>query len=221
MTTLTAIIPVYNERLALVSTLAEWVPALTGVGAEILVIDDGSTDGAFDVATGFGNVSVLRHAVNRGYGAALKTGLAAATGELILTIDADGTYPASSFPAMWAERQADMVIGARSSEPDRLKAVAKSLIFAFAGLVAGARIPDLNTGLRLVRLDLARQWASSLPDGFSATTTLTMAALIEHRTIVWVPIDYRRRIGPSKFHPIKDTFRLTRQVVRSRSLFRR
>jgi len=221
MTTLTAIIPVYNERQALASTLAEWVPALTEVGAEILVIDDGSTDGAFDGAIGFGNVTVLRHATNRGYGAALKTGLAAATGELILTLDADGTYPASSFPPMWAARDAHMVIGARSSEPDRLKAVVKSLVFALAGLVAGTRIPDLNTGLRLVRSDLARQWASSLPDGFSATTTMTMAALLERRTIVWVPIDYRRRIGPSKFHPIKDTLRLTRQVIRSRSLFRR
>jgi len=221
MTTLTAIIPVYNERLALAATLAEWIPVLNDVHAEILVIDDGSTDGAFDTASGFVGFKVLRHDYNRGYGAALKTGLAAATGELILTLDADGTYPASSFPAMWAARHADMVIGARASEPDRLKAFAKSLVFAFAGLVAGSRIPDLNTGLRLVRRDLARQWAGSLPDGFSATTTMTMAALIERRSIAWVPIDYRRRIGPSKFHPITDTLRLTRQVIRSRSLFRR
>jgi len=220
MPPLTAIIPVFNERHALAATLSEWLPVLRQVDSEIIIIDDGSTDGTLDSIAAFDGLRVISHGHNRGYGAAFKTALGHSTSDLIITLDADGTYPAAAFAEMWRARHADTVIGARRTEPDLLKRVAKNVVFAFAGLVANNQIPDLNTGLRIVRTDLARRWAPSLPDGFSATTTMTMAALLERRTIAWVPIDYRPRIGPSKFHPLKDTLRLTRQIVRSRSLFR-
>lgn len=218
--TLSVIIPVFNERAALRPTLDEWLPVLANVDAQVIVVDDGSVDGTAEALTPQDGVLLVSHDRNRGYGAAIKSGLLHATGELVLMVDADGTYPASAFVPLWRHRAADMVIGARRREPDPLKALVKRAIFIAAGLVAGAAIPDLNTGLRLVKRSLLLRWQDALPDGFSTTTTLTMAALLERRSVVWVPIDYRPRIGRSKFHPLRDTSRLMRQVLVSRHRFR-
>ncbi len=215
---LSVIIPAYDDALGLAVTLAEWVPVVRAVGAEVIVVDDGSRDGTAAVAHAAG-VRVVAHAANRGYGAAVKTGLGVARGESVLLVDADGSYPAASFEAMWAARAHDTVIGARTSEPDWLKRGPKAVLFAFAGWVAGARVPDLNTGLRLVRTELLRGWSGALPERFSATTTMTMAALLEGRSVAWVETAYRPRVGRSKFHPIADTWRLMRQILRSREHF--
>lgn len=228
---LTVVIPVFDEEAALVATLDEWLLALDrllprGAGAsyEVILVDDGSRDGtpALLAAYAKDDIRVACHAHNLGYGRALKTALALARAPWILTVDADGTYPADALPALWHLREhADMVIGARRHEPDPLKSIVKRALFELAARLAGRPVPDLNTGLRLVRRDLLHAWQDALPDGFSATTTMTMAGLVEGHRVAWVETDYRRRLGRSKFHPIHDTARLTRQIVRTWLRFRR
>jgi len=234
---LTLVIPVFEEEAAVAATLDEWLAALdhlfaTPASYEVLLVDDGSRDGTPAILAHYaagahgpaakGDIRVVRHAQNAGYGRALKSALALARAPWILTVDADGTYPAAALPALWALRvDHDMVIGARRHEPDPLKSAVKRTLFALAAALAARPVPDLNTGLRLVRRDLLRGWQPDLPDGFSATTTMTMAALVSGLRVAWVETDYRRRLGRSKFHPIRDTARLTRQIVRTWLRFRR
>jgi glycosyltransferase involved in cell wall biosynthesis len=166
---------------------------------------------------------VIQHRSNRGYGAALKTGIAAATYDIIAIIDADGTYPAKCLPELLAELEyADMVVGARTGRNVHiplLRRPAKWVLKHLANYVTHARIPDLNSGLRVFRRDVVMQYFSILPDQFSWTTTITLAMHCDKYAIVYIPIDYHKRQGRSKIVPW-DAGSFAILILRTAMLFR-
>ena len=218
------IIPALNEELAIKSVITEVGQLLRqhDITTEIIVIDDGSTDDTARAAHAAG-ARVLQHRSNRGYGAALKTGIAAASYEAIAIIDADATYPASYLPKLIAELEhSDMVVGARTGRNVNLPLVrrpAKWVLKHLANYVTNARIPDLNSGLRVFRRDIAMQYFPILPNYFSFTTTITLAMLCDNYAVIYVPIDYRKRQGRSKIVPW-DAGSFAILILRMAMLFR-
>lgn len=200
------IIPAFNEAAHIASQvrMVRNVMLATGWRFEIIVVDDGSTDGTGQCAAAEG-VRVLRHRRNRGYGAALKRGIAAASREWILIMDGDGTYPSAAIPALLAAAAGnDMVVGARTGETVRIpltRRPAKWFLGRLASYLAGQELPDLNSGLRLIRKDLLEQYLDLLPAGFSFTTTITLAAACNDHQVQYIPIDYHARLGVSKIRP--------------------
>lgn len=214
MQPITLIVPVYNERAScgrLVARLGRLLERLAP-DSEVVLVDDGSTDGSGEelerTLPADAAVRLVRHTRNRGYGAALKTGLEQARHEWIAIADADGTYPLGALPALLEaiDGGARMAVGAR--RPADLPAVrrpAKAFLNAFASYLAGRKIPDLNSGLRVFRRQDAVRLGALLPDGFSFTSTLTMALAGAGHPITFVPIRYGRRVGQSKIRPVRDT----------------
>lgn len=213
------IVPAYNEAGHVASQVerirrklraSEWQ-------FEIIVVDDGSDDETAEAAARTG-VRVLRHPENRGYGAALKRGIDSAEFDWILIIDADGTYPVEAVPEMLARADArDMVVGARTGSDVSVplsRRPAKWLLRHLASYLAGRRLPDLNSGLRLMRRSLVERYRHLLPDGFSFTTTITLAATCNGHPVEYVPIDYHPRLGESKLRA-RHAFDFTLLIVRT------
>jgi glycosyltransferase involved in cell wall biosynthesis len=218
------IIPAFNEERGVGPVIQELknVFQKSGVCVEILVVDDGSTDDTAAVAAAAG-ARVVRHRSNRGYGAALKTGITLATHDIIAITDADGTYPSDVLPAMLKELgYADMVVGARigrSVHVPWIRRPAKWMLKKLANYVTNAHIPDLNSGLRAFRRDIAMQYFPILPDQFSFTTTITLAMHCDKYAVAHVPIDYRQRTGHSKIVPW-DAGSFAILILRTAMLFR-
>ncbi len=229
---LTVLLPTYNEELAIEPVLDEIVAALSGqsIRYEILVVDDASTDATAELAERYAadcwqcRVRVIRCPENRGAGAARKVGIRAAQGELVVMLDADGTYPAECIPELLKHFPAyDQVNGARTSEQGTLpwlRVPAKWFIRKLACYLTGQSIPDLNTGLKAFKRQAMLPWLWVVPDGFSCVTTMTLAFLTNGYTVKYVPIPYRARIGRSKFHPVKDTAAYLSTVLRMVLYFR-
>jgi glycosyltransferase involved in cell wall biosynthesis len=218
------IIPAFNEETSIQAVVSEIGELLrqNNISGEIIVVDDGSTDDTARAAHRAGG-RVLQHRSNRGYGAALKTGIAAASYDAIAIIDADGTYPARYLPELLAELgHADMVVGARTGQNVHLPLVrrpAKWILKHLANYVTNARIPDLNSGLRVFRRDIAMQYFPILPNFFSFTTTITLAMLCDNYAVIYIPIDYRKRQGRSKIVPW-DAGSFAILILRMAMLFR-
>jgi glycosyltransferase involved in cell wall biosynthesis len=200
------VIPAYNEELAVSQTIHEIQDTFenTDIIPEIIIVDDGSKDQTARKAKMAG-ARVIQHRSNRGYGASLKTGIIAASNDTIVITDADGTYPAQYLPEMLAELEhADMVVGSRTGADVNIPLVrkpAKWFLRVMANYVANTNIPDLNSGLRVFRRDVAMQYFAILSDQFSFTTTITLAVLCDKYAISYLPIDYRERKGKSKIMP--------------------
>jgi glycosyltransferase involved in cell wall biosynthesis len=200
------ILPVFNEEAAVAREIHEIRRVLQAedIVHEVLIVDDGSTDASAARAVAAG-ATVLGHVENRGYGAAIKTGMAAARYDTIVITDADGTYPASEIPALLAHLEsADMAVGARTGADVHIPLVrrpAKWVLNWVAARAAGRRIPDLNSGLRAFRRECAQQYVNILSNQFSFTSTITLAFLADDYRVVYHPIDYRRRVGTSKIRP--------------------
>lgn len=229
---LTILLPAYNEEQAIVRVLAEVAEALAEIDspAEILVVDDASTDRTAAMAEQFATdcwqcpVRVVRCPENRGAGAARKVGVREARGEIVVMLDADGSYPAESIRELVSHFPAyDQVNGARTSEQGTLpwlRRPAKWFIRMLACYLTGCRIPDLNTGLKAFKRDAMLPWLWVVPNGFSCVTTMTLAFLTNGYAVKYVDVPYRPRIGKSKFHPIKDTWAYLATVLRMVLYFR-
>jgi glycosyltransferase involved in cell wall biosynthesis len=200
------VIPAFNEAAHIAAQIrdVDEVMSASGWTYEIIVVDDGSTDGTAEAAASTG-VRVLRHKQNRGYGAALKRGIGVAEHPWTLIIDADGTYPASAIPRLLARADDnEMVVGARTGAHVKIPAVrrpAKRFLQLLASYLAGRKLPDLNSGLRLMRKDLVTRYLYLLPSGFSFTTTITLACACNEHPVDYVSIDYHARRGESKIRP--------------------
>jgi glycosyltransferase involved in cell wall biosynthesis len=185
---------------------------------EILVVDDGSTDGSGDRLQNVEGIRLLQFATNRGSGSARKYGTQAAVGRIVVWTDVDMTYPNDTIPELVDQMAGfDQVVGARTSEEGTIKLLrrpAKWLIRRLASYLTGVRIPDLNSGFRAFRREVALPYLHLLPRGFSCVTTLTMSFLSNGYSIKYVPIEYSTRAGDSKFHWWRDTKRYLIQVVR-------
>ena len=215
------VVPAYNEEEAIGPVLDSILEKMHGSGLsfEVLVVDDGSADGTAAIAESR-SVRVLSHAENRGYGAALKTGIRRANHELVGITDADGTYPIDQLPdliSLAEQGEYDMVVGMRTGESVHIPLVrrpAKWALNYLAALLTGSRIPDLNSGLRVFRRDAVLPFFRLLPSGFSFTTTLTLALLTNDYNVEYVSIDYHPRTGRSKIRPVRDTISFFSLVVR-------
>lgn len=203
---ISVIIPAYNEASAIDNQIQLVRKVLEGHGFtyEIVVVDDGSQDATAEAALK-ANVRLLQHPENRGYGASLKTGILAAHYEVVVIIDADGTYPAEQIPFLVAKLEnADMVVGARTGETVKIPWVrqpAKWLLRMLATRIAEQPIPDLNSGMRVFRRETIQQYFSILSNRFSFTTTSTLAYMADDYRVVYQPINYYQRVGKSKIVP--------------------
>jgi glycosyltransferase involved in cell wall biosynthesis len=217
---ISVVIPAYNEAGAITPTLEKIkaVLAQSDMEGEIIVVDDGSSDGTVTAVTQCEGIRVFQHPQNKGYGASLKTGIRQAKYENILIIDADGTYPVEMIPVLAAKMDSyDMVVGARTGETVEIPLVrrpAKWALTRLANYLSGMEIPDLNSGLRAFKRDVAINYFRLLPAGFSFTTSITLAMLTNDYNVLYVPIDYYERTGKSKIKPIRDTINFFSLVVR-------
>ena len=195
----TVIIPAYNEAAAIGQVVAALRQVAPPYVAEIMVVDDGSTDETGRLAQ-IAGASLIRHRHNRGYGAALKSGIRAATTEFVLTYDADGQHQPEQLAALWAARTgADMVVGARQTvlHSPLWRMPGKWLLNLLANYLMRRRIPDLNSGLRLMRREVIGRYLHLCPDGFSFSTTSTLALLSRGYDVVYTPIRVAPRTGRS------------------------
>ena len=220
----TIVVPAYNEEDGIEGVIARLDALALAVPVEILVVDDGSRDGTPQVLerlkSRFQSLRVEKHLVNRGYGAALKTGFARARHDVVVITDGDGTYPENKIRELLAriDDGADMAVGSRTGKDVHIPIVrrpAKAFLRVLASFLAGTPIPDLNSGLRAIRRELVLMYRPILPSGFSFTTTITLAALTNDHRVDYVPIDYAKRAGASKIRPVRDTIGFTALILRT------
>lgn len=215
MTTLSVIIPAYNEEDGIVE-IAERVLSVkddlqeAGVAdIELLIVDDGSADGTAEVASQIAGVRLIRHRKNRGYGAALKTGFSNATGELIGFLDADGTYPPEYFPQLCqkAMNGVELVIGSRMSGTDSkmplTRRVGNYFFATLLTLIGRQKVSDSASGMRVFRRNILER-IYPLPDGLNLTPVMSTRAVYEGIQMVEVPIPYDERVGSSKLSVFRD-----------------
>lgn len=220
----TIIVPAYNEATGIADVL-DHITDVMGESVfqyELLVVNDGSTDDTAQAAQHEG-VKVITNPVNQGYGAALKTGIRHARYDTIVITDADGTYPNERIPELlsWMEDY-DMVVGARVGKDVHIPLVrkpAKWFIRTLANTMTGAQIPDLNSGLRAFRKSLSMQFFPVLPNGFSFTSTITLAMFDNGYAVKYIPMDYRKRVGKSKIKPVRDTLNFTFLIIRTTAYY--
>lgn len=223
--TLSVVIPAYNEEGGIKRTIERVRETLSAqpYDFDIIVVDDGSTDNTLAVARETG-VRVIESSVNRGYGATLKTGIAAGSSDYVAIIDADGTYPAEDLPRMLdiaRDQEADMVVGDRGAAMKNVPLIrrpAKWMLNSLANYLAQRKIPDLNSGLRVFKRNALTPFIPLLPSGFSFTTTITMCMLSTEHNVAYTPITYGKRIGSSKIRP-SDFFNFILLVLRVIMLF--
>ena len=222
------IVPCYNEEGSIESTVYSIREALSDLGEyEIVFVDDGSTDGTgallVELEQAIAEVRVVQHDRNRGYGAALKTGIRNCRASLIAITDADGTYPNDRLPDLIRlARKHDMVVGSRNGKNVRyplIRKIPKWFLLRFAQWVANRKISDLNSGMRVFRKSVAERFLNILPDGFSFTTTITLATLTNGYRVHYEPIDYFSRMGRSKIKPIRDTLNFVQLILRTGMYF--
>jgi glycosyltransferase involved in cell wall biosynthesis len=194
--TVTIIIPAFNEGEGIEGTLAGLMPLAEKSGWEVIVIDDGSTDNTADAVLAQG-ATLVSHPYNKGYGASLKTGIRNASGEIVIIMDSDGQHNGSDVEKLLDHiDEYDMVVGARSSNVP-VRAPGKKLLSIVANFLSGKKIPDLNSGFRAFRKDTVRSFLHFCPNGFSFTTTITLAYLREGFSVKYIPIEADVRVGRS------------------------
>ncbi|HHY54421.1 MAG TPA: glycosyltransferase [Chloroflexi bacterium] len=225
MTTLSVVIPAYNEEGGIRSIMERVLAvrdALREVGVddlELLVVDDGSSDRTAELVRAQPGATLVQHARNGGYGAALKTGFAAAKGEWVGFLDADGTYPPEYFPALIKaakEQNADLVIGSRMAGAESQMPLTRrigNLIFArLVNIISASQITDSASGMRVFKKSILGQ-LYPLPDGLNLTPVMSTRALHEHLKMIEVPIPYSERIGRSKLSVVRDGMRFGSSIV--------
>ena len=216
---LSIIVPAYNEEKAIGATITK-LKAMNR-DYEIIVVDDGSTDNTYQIAKERG-VKIIRHPYNKGYGAALKTGIREASTRLVLFIDADNQHNTDDIPELVKYTDAyDMVVGARtgSSDISLVRRFGKKVFSALANYLMEMKIPDLNSGFRVAKKDVVMELINILPNEFSFTTTLTLAMIKEGYSVKYVPVKAFWRTGKSKVRPFRDGFRFILLIVGTINLF--
>jgi glycosyltransferase involved in cell wall biosynthesis len=223
----TIVLPCFNEQDHVDAELDRISAAMdaSGLSYELLAIDDASSDGTLAVLRRaqerLPHLRVLAFRRNGGSGTARRIGTQRARGQIVVWTDADMTYPNERIPELIGmlleDPSYDQVVGARTTEEGThkwLRMPAKWLIRKLAERLTNERIPDLNSGLRAFRRPVALPYLKLLPAGFSCVTTITLAFLSNQHDIRYVPIDYAKRAGRSKFHFVKDAYRYVLQVLR-------
>jgi len=217
---ISVVIPAYNEEDGIRPTIERLQETMIrhGLEMEIIVVDDGSFDKTGEIARDL-NVRVIRNPMNGGYGASLQRGIRSAQHEYVAITDADGTYPVEDIPHLIAmmDQGLDMAVGARQGS-EYWKSWAKSparILFRFVTeFVAGRRIPDINSGLRIMRRSAVLPYLKQTCLGFSFTTSITLILMLNGHFVAYRAIAYVPRIGASKIRHVRDTLRTT-QILTS------
>ncbi len=202
------IIPALNEG----DSLKQLLPVLVSenADAEIIVVNDGSTDQTKEICENQG-VLCLSHPYRKGNGAAIKTGVRAATGDLLVFMDADGQHAPGNIPKLISKMEVgfDMVVGARSasSQASIGRLCANTFYNWFASFMVGQKIEDLTSGFRVAKVECFRKFLYLLPNGFSYPTTCTMAFFRSGYNVGYVSIEANKRIGKSHIRLMKDGLR--------------
>lgn len=225
MTTLSVVIPAFNEANGIQTIIRRLLAIRNDLSEveisklELIVVDDGSVDGTADLVMEHPEVRLIRHSRNSGYGAALKTGFAAATGEWLGFLDADGTYPPEYYPQLYAaacSAKAAIVIGSRmggsESQMPFVRRVGNLLFAHLVSLISANQVTDSASGMRIFHRSILPQ-LYPLPDGLNFTPVMSTRALHEQLKMVEVPIPYSERIGHSKLSVIKDGMRFAQSIV--------
>ena len=228
----TIILPCYNEEGHVVAEIERISTAMdaSGYSYELVCVDDSSTDSTlaklYEAAPRFPQMEVVHFHRNSGSGTVRRIGTQRARGEIVVWTDADMTYPNERIPEfvqlLEKDPAIDQVVGARTSEQGTYKALrvpAKWLIRKFAEQLTSARIPDLNSGLRAFRREVSLPYLRLLPPGFSCVTTITVAFLANQHEVMYVPIEYSKRAGRSKFKFVSDAYRYILQILRMTMYF--
>jgi len=201
------IIPVYNEEGSMEEIIAgiKKIRSRLKGDSEIIVVNDGSTDNSLKILRRMKGIRLISHEANFGYGKALKTGINNSQGEWIVIIDADGSYPVGDICTL-AEYAGsyDMVVGSRTGKKVEIplfRRPAKWFLNKLANYISNYNIPDLNSGLRIFRKDIAIKFWGLFPDNFSFTATITVASLCYGYNVKFIPINYYKRKGKSSMKP--------------------
>jgi glycosyltransferase involved in cell wall biosynthesis len=217
----TVVLPCFNERDHVELEIKRIRAALeeAAMTYELICVDDGSTDGTREILQAVPGIRTILLPRNQGSGTARRIGTQQARGGVVVWTDADLTYPNERIPELVAELDDtyDQVVGARRTEAGtyRLARVpAKWAIRKLASFLTSTDIPDLNSGLRAFKRAVAEPYLRLLPSGFSCVTTITLAFLSNGHPVKYVPVDYFKRAGRSKFHPLRDAYRYLIQVLR-------
>ncbi len=223
----TIVLPCYNEQDHVLEEIERISAAMdsSGYTYELLAIDDCSTDDTLnrlrEAAPQYPNMRVVAFHRNGGSGTVRRIGTQDARGEIVVWTDADMTYPNERIPELVQilekDSSIDQVVGARTSEQGShkmLRVPAKWFIRKVAERLAGQEIPDLNSGLRAFRRSVSLPYLRLLPPGFSCVTTITLAFLSNQHDVYYLPIEYSKRAGKSKFNFVSDAYRYIRQVLR-------
>ena len=215
----TVVVPAYDEG----GSIATLVHDLTAVGPwhEILVVDDGSNDDTAEQA-GAAGARVVRHPYNKGNGAAVKTGIRQATGDVVLIIDGDGQHRPEDAPGLVAKLdEYDLVVGARTAATQATlgRRLGNRLLNVLASYLTERPIPDLTSGFRTARRAHFAEFLHMLPNGFSTPTTTTLAFVKAGYSLTFVPTEARRRSGQSKIRLARDGFTFFLILLRVITIF--
>lgn len=224
---LTVIIPAYNEKNSIIPTIEQVLGIMnrSKISYELIVVNDGSTDGTRELVEAFlakskvKTLTLLNHSPNRGYGASLKTGISHSKFANICITDADQTYPNEEIPVMfkkYIDNNLDMIVGQRDFKKlPTITKPAKWFINSLANFLLDYKIPDINSGLRIFRKDISMRYFPIICDGFSFTTTITLAMISNHCSVEYYRIEYFEREGKSKIKPVRDTLNFIQLIVRT------
>ncbi len=228
MENLSIVIPVYNEEKAISDTVAFFRALLDKhPDIEVIFVNDGSTDRTQQILRSEldPRMKLVVHDRNRGYGAAIKKGVQLASHDHIAITDADGSYPNEriiEFYHKLVSEKAGMVVGARTGEKVEIgifRKLPKLILTKLAEYLSESAIPDLNSGLRVISKELIQKSSKYLPQGFSFTTTITLFLLSNNHKIIYVPIEYYKRVGKSKIKPLRDTVNFLQLIIRTVMFF--
>jgi len=217
------IVPAYSEAPGIESLVRRIIKTMkaTGYRYEVIVVDDGSDDGTAEKAKNCG-ARIISHPYNMGNGAAIKTGIRNATGNIVVMIDGDGQHKPEDIPRLLEKLDTyDMAVGARTSDSHTSihRFLANKFYNIFASYICKRKIHDLTSGFRAIRTDIARTFIPLLPNTFSYPTTMTMAVVRSGFSLVYVPITSQRGAGKSKIKLIRDGSRFFLIIVKIATLF--
>ena len=218
------VIPCFNERGAIEKTIDEIKFLLGKVLWEIVIVDDGSFDGTHEILKNRADIKLVRNPYNKGYGFSIKKGIAAASGDIIAITDADGTYPIEDILLMMKklEEGYDLIIGKRTnlkSFDPFLKKLSRYCFKQLAQFVAGEKILDVNSGLRVFRKSTIIKYFPHTSSGFSFSLSSTLIFILEGLSVYYFPIEYRPRIGKSKVRYVRDILRYAQILTETITLY--